>query len=474
MPGILLHEITLWLAAGILRVRSERAIGFPAQQEIGELRLNFIRLSPDSGFLRYSLAKLAPIASGILCLWLIAAQVFNWHEATNIATSGSIDDITRAIGRLTKTADFWLWFYLAFTVANTMFPAPWRQVSGRRKGALSFAAGALILVIWRIGGENAPIIALAIERLIFSLALVLLQTVAINIVALLVLGALEAAIERIIGKSATFTDGKMITMSRKEAQARKARQTHDRQAARPDPQSKATAHIITSIYDMKLPIPGPPGREPISRSAVSIVDAAEEDTDRAPPGEARSNPTSLPQKPAVASTRPAPTIIGSAAAVPAATIPEPGRAKQTERMRPQQPEADGENAPFSRPFAIEKTVEHRNESEPDRDRAKAIGENFTRPFAVKTRSAGEPEGSDVSAAESHADRQRHVDNAKRKTDRKAHARKTRPAPKPSASRARDEKSEPNFAHDELTYEPVEDADNYLDDDDDGGAAPPSS
>jgi len=456
-----------------LRVRSERSIGFPAQQEIGELRLNFIRLSPDSGFLRYSLAKLAPIASGILCLWLIAAQVFNWRDVSAIAASGSIDDITRAIGRLTKTADFWLWFYLAFTVANTMFPAPWRGVSGRRKGALTFAAGALTLVAWRLGGENAPFIALGLERLMFSLALVLLQTVAINIVAVLVLGALEAAIERVTGKSATFVDGTMITMSRKEAQARRTKQMRDRTTARPGSQSKATAQIITSIYDMKLPTPGPPGREPISRSAVSIVDDSEEGSDPAPSAE-RRHQTSLPQQPDVDSTRPALTIIGSAAAVPAAKTPEPGGAKKPERMRPQRPVADGENAPFSRPFAIEDMGEHRGENEPDRDRATATGGQFARPFAMKTRSDGEPAISDVAAAEAQVDRPKHIAGAKRKAERNAHVAKTRPAPKPSVSPARNEKKKTELSNDELTYEPMDDDDNYYAEDDDLGATPPSS
>lgn len=465
MPGILLHEITLWLAAGLMRIRAERSIGFPAQQDIGELRLNFIRLSPDSGFLRYSLAKLAPVGAGIVCLWLIAAQVFNWHEIAATAASGSIDDIARALARLTKTADFWLWFYLAFTVANTIFPAQLSHVGGRRKGALAIAAGALLLVVWRLGREYAPFIALSIESLLFSLALVLLQTVSINIVGLLVLGALEAAIERVTGKSATFTDGKMITMSRKEAQARETRQMRDQPVASPDPQSMATGRIITSIYDMKLPIPGPPGREPVSRSAVSIVDAAQENTDRSPPGDARLNPASLPRKPAVGSNRPAPTIIGSAAAAPAAKAPEPGDAKEPASKTSRRPAADGETAPFSRPFAIEEAGEHKDDNEPDRDRADAIGGYFPRPFAMKSRSGGEAEGSDDSVAESQADRQRHVDGAKRKTDRKTHARKTRPAPKPSASPARDEKSKPKLADDGLTYEPLDDADDYLDDDD---------
>lgn len=456
-----------------MRVRSERSIGFPAQQEIGELRLNFIRLSPDSGFLRYSLAKLAPIASGILCLWLIAAQVFNWHEVSAIAASGSIDDIARSLASLTKTADFWLWFYLAFTIANTMFPAPWRGVNGRRKGAITIAAGGLTIVIWRLGGENTPFIALRIESLMFSLALVLLQTVAINIFAVLVLGAFEAVIERVTGKSATFTDGKMITMSRKEAQARKTRQMRDRTAAKPGSQSKATVRITASIYGMKLPTPGPPGREPISRSAVSIVDGSEEGADHAP-GATKIHPPSRPRKPAVGSNRPAPTIIGSTAAVPAAKAPEPGAAKAPASKTSQRPAADSETAPFSRPFAIEEASGHHDEKAPDRDRDEASDAYFPRPFAMKSRSDGEPAISDVAAAEAQVDRPKHIDGAKRKTDRNAPVRMIRPVPKPSVSRAHNKKENTKLSDDELTYEPMDDDDNFYDDDDDRDATPPSS
>ena len=93
---------------------------------------------------------------------------------------------------------------------------------------------------------------------------------------------------------------------------------------------------------------------------------------------------------------------------------------------------------------------------------------------MKTRSDDEPALSDVAAAESPVDCPKHVEGAERKRDGKAYAAKTRPAPKPAVSRARNEKSAPKLADDELTYEPMDDNDNYYADDEDGGTAPPSA
>jgi hypothetical protein len=35
LPGVALHELVLWLVAGFLDVRAERAIAWPQKQEIG-------------------------------------------------------------------------------------------------------------------------------------------------------------------------------------------------------------------------------------------------------------------------------------------------------------------------------------------------------------------------------------------------------------------------------------------------------
>ena len=389
LPGILLHEATLWLAASILRVRTERAIGFPAEQEIGELRLNFVSLSPEAGLVRYSLAKLAPVVAGSICLWLIALHVFNWPATAAIAALGSIDDLARAVARVTTTADFWLWFYLAFTIANTMFPASRRKLGGRQKSLLAIAAGALISLLWLIGGAFEANISHGIESLFFGLALVLSQTIAFNIAVVLILGVIEAALERVTGKSATFIDGKMIAMSRSEAQSRERPISHRK------PPSDAKAKTISSIYEMKLPIPGPPGREPVSRSAVSVVSAREDVSNHEQRINDKQQPASLGQPPALEITRApqdsqARAILGSAAPVSKDKSAIPNRAKQPPGMDATRPdESSGEGAPFSRPFADADKVQG-GDDRADGDEANATGGYFPRPFAMKTRADDEP------------------------------------------------------------------------------------
>ena len=132
LPGIVLHEAVMWLAAGLLNVRAERAIGFPEPQEIGELRLNFIRIAEDTGRMKRLLVRLCPLAVGMAALWAIAAHVFQWEQLLALLADGSLEAWAAALATLTRTPDLWLWFYLAFVIANTMFPtlaarSDWRE-----------------------------------------------------------------------------------------------------------------------------------------------------------------------------------------------------------------------------------------------------------------------------------------------------------------------------------------------------------
>ena len=94
LPGILLREFTRWLAASLLHLKPARAIGFPQPQEIGELRLNFIRVSAPGGSIRYALINVAPLVTGLGSLWLIATRVL----------SGRTSPFSQALATLTICA----------------------------------------------------------------------------------------------------------------------------------------------------------------------------------------------------------------------------------------------------------------------------------------------------------------------------------------------------------------------------------
>src|SRR5690606_33056643 len=86
-----------------------------------------------------------------------------------------------------------------------------------------------------------------------------------------ILALIENTIEWITGDSAMFRDGKMITMRRSEVQAMREQ---ERQRAR----QRKTRHAAgrtgpPSVYNFPLPIPGAPGREPVTQGASAIVGA---------------------------------------------------------------------------------------------------------------------------------------------------------------------------------------------------------
>ena len=400
MPGVLLRGVTGWLAAGALNVRAVRSFQLPQKPAIGPLELNFIRLPADVHPIKGAVIAAAPLAAGLLAVWGIAVNAFALETVLGLAAPGQLDDAGRALSTLLAQADFWLWFYLAFTISNTMFPSP---ASERRWWQRALPV-AVILLILALGG-----------RLLWNgLALILSLMTLINFFAVMVLGAIEAVIERLSGHSATFEDGRMITLTRQQALARKAAEKRQRQAARSVPSDK-TAAAAASIYMLKLPIPGPPGQEPVSRNAVTVVDAPD-----IKPIPTASNKS---RKSSPASSPPAPPLVIPTLKEEADSPPK--KKKPDLDIAPFSSGESGALAPFSRPFVKPPPSADRPD-EPAQD-LPAAAASFLRPFAPADQ--GKPKSKPV----------------------------TRPVPKPS-DKARPTASAKQKSPDdqELTYEPIED------------------
>ncbi len=453
LPGIVLHEATLWLAAGLLNARAERSIGFPEAQAIGELRLNFIRLAEDTGRAKRLIIRLCPVAAGMAALWAIAAHVFRWEELLGLAAEGSLDSLIAALSSLTGIADLWLWFYLAFVIANTMFPTLAGRSDRREKALVLVTAPALTFIAWRLGGEANPAIAREIEALLGGLALVVAQITLVNAVAVAALGTVEALAERASKRSATFRDGKMLTMSRQEARQFKSAQGREsREPDKAQPKS-ASAPSLNSIYELRLPIPGPPGREPVSRSAVAVVnlEVAEERPSPAPAQEAGAANTVVAGKPA------------------AAPSPADKMQDSEKRRRVVQPPA-GQDAPFDRPFVKRDSAGDESEAWREQDDAEGA-EPFARPFVMASRaSVAEAESAvnanDTADSRDIPDGQAGAETPKEPLSREVRRQnRRRPAPKPSQRAAHDPAPTKAGADGELEYEAFEDDAPYIDDDD---------
>ncbi len=462
LPGILLHELARWLAAGLLNVWAERAIQFPEPQDIGELRLNFIRIAAETGVVKRLIIGATPLALGLTALWAIGAYIFNWQSLVSIAAPGNLDDLLLAISTLAKTADFWLWFYLAFTIANTMYPAPSSHARASKKTGLAVVSLLLILLI---GGAANAEFAGAMEGVLSNLSLVTLQIALINLVAVLALGSLEAAVERLTGKSAAFTDGKMITLTRREAQQFKSSARPERREARADEPQPKDPKAPKSVYDLKLPIPGPPGREPISRTVAAVVAAPSANPAAAAIAAEAEKRHLAPAKPPQEKQK-----LGiESAGMTILQEPEPrpqrvatGDSKTTPEPNPGDGEAAFEaRAPFQRPFVKEDLPDEAAELSPAA-RETAQDEPFARPFAAPGSpsrgkdAAGERDAASwrgPAAAAAAGESEEEPVAAER---RPRHARRMRPAPKPSQRKKAANDRDKDLMDEELRYEDLED------------------
>jgi len=271
LPGVLLHEVVYWLMAGVMNVRADRSIQWPEKQEIGDLQLNFIRLAPKAHPIKRAIIATTPLFVGLMAIWLIAVNIFQLETVIATAGSGQLYEVANAISVLTSAPDFWLWFYISFTIANTMFPSIPKDMSGWWQVAGAIGVIITVFVILGIGQSFLANITLTLTQLLNTLSLTLILTLLINFVMVMVLGFIEYSVERVTGHSATFQKGKMITMTREEAIELKQEEQRKRLAARTASTRRKIATELTSVYSLELPVPGPPSQEPVTKGVAAVI-----------------------------------------------------------------------------------------------------------------------------------------------------------------------------------------------------------
>ena len=275
LPGVFLHEFIYWMAAGILNVRAERAIAWPEAQAIAELNLNFIKLARNTSRIKVAIISLTPLLGGLACIWLITNNILNLNLVLTVVRGGKLEDFGSALTLLLSTPDVWIWVYLVFAIANTMFPnmealRGWRPVL--------IGAGVIIALLFLFGVAQQMFLdnlAQPITDGLSRLALIITVVIAVDLLVTGVLGTIEALIERVTKDSATFQNGKLVAITREEMLARRQKVE---QRAKEERQRSATKQRAPagppSIYKLALPIPGAPGKEVSETIVVSREEKA--------------------------------------------------------------------------------------------------------------------------------------------------------------------------------------------------------
>jgi hypothetical protein len=121
-PGVLLHECSHFITARVLRVKTGRFSLLPQMLPEGRLRLGYVE-TQSTDIIRDSLIGMAPLISGGLALSLIGVYAMGLIPLLPVLAQGDFLTFITGLSLLPIRQDFWLWFYLAFTVSSTMLPS---------------------------------------------------------------------------------------------------------------------------------------------------------------------------------------------------------------------------------------------------------------------------------------------------------------------------------------------------------------
>jgi hypothetical protein len=121
-PGVFLHEVSHFIMARLLRVPTGRFSVFPAAMPNGQLQLGFVETS-RTDILRDALIGAAPLLTGGIAITYLGISRLGIVSLGNPLFQAQWLQFWQALTKIPALPDFWLWFYLAFSISSTMLPS---------------------------------------------------------------------------------------------------------------------------------------------------------------------------------------------------------------------------------------------------------------------------------------------------------------------------------------------------------------
>jgi hypothetical protein len=261
LPGVFVNQVSMWLAAGVFNVRADREFQFPEKQEIGELKLNFVRLAKKAPALKLTVIHLTPLLVGLIFTWFVANSIYDLPGVIVVASANSENSLGLAVERLLRVPDFWLWTYFVFTISNTMMPSR-ASLRGWVPLALLVLVVTTLILLTGYGDAFGSVFAQPILDAVNAFSLLLALIIGVDAVAIVVLAIIENTIEVITGNTATFKNGKMLVMRRQELRTQQQAERLKEQKRREQQKAAPRPAGLPSVYALPFPLPGPPGSEP--------------------------------------------------------------------------------------------------------------------------------------------------------------------------------------------------------------------
>lgn len=121
-PGVFLHELSHFLMAKLLGVRTGGFSLIPQTMPDGRLQLGYVETA-RTDMARDSLIGAAPIVAGGLVVAYIAIYPLNLLPLWDVLRNAQFNLFWLGVTLLPQMKDFALWFYLTFAISSTMMPS---------------------------------------------------------------------------------------------------------------------------------------------------------------------------------------------------------------------------------------------------------------------------------------------------------------------------------------------------------------
>jgi hypothetical protein len=182
LPGVLLHESSHFIAARILGVSTGKFSIIPRKMEGGRILLGYVETA-STDFFRDALIGAAPLISGGIFVALAGVYWLGLNTIWLSIIQGQLSTINLDIQSMMNRPDFWLWFYLIFTVSSTMMPSAADQRAWKPLIAVMLVLIVVILLIG-IGPWIMSHFELAFITVLNSIAMVFSITIIFHLILL--------------------------------------------------------------------------------------------------------------------------------------------------------------------------------------------------------------------------------------------------------------------------------------------------
>lgn len=197
LPGVFLHELSHFVMARILRVRTGGFSLLPKPLENGRLQLGYVETSPTD-LLRDALIGVAPLLVGGAFVAFAGIKRLELLQLWDTLVLSGPQVLWESLVEIGHKPDFWIWFYLTFTVSSTMLPS----ASDRKAWLPLVLIGVILTGLVLLAGAGPWLmahLAPSLNEVLRTVATVFAISAAIHLVLLLPAWATRKSLSHILG-----------------------------------------------------------------------------------------------------------------------------------------------------------------------------------------------------------------------------------------------------------------------------------